>query len=281
MPNKEEKKFNKDLKIQNKKIFGYIPSPEDKRDYSLQTVGVCTATVIPEEYMPEKTTPILNQGSVGSCVAHALATTMAYGELHSARGVSTNWSRGFIYGNRALLDYSGEGMIARQALKQLQKEGDCVYNTFPWNEKYPSVKSRIEVHEDKYHTEAKKYTIKSYFRCYDETEIKTTIMKQGAVLLCMPTYSTFQKNVPLPEPNDKSTGGHAMCCVGWNKDGWIVQNSWGSYWGDKGFCYVPYEYPVREWWGIILDDSLEPPPSTNFFTRIWQCICALFKNLFK
>ena len=163
-------------------------------------------------------------------------------------------------------------MIARQALKQLHKEGDCLYSTFNWNEKYPLVKARIEKNSEKYHNEAKNYVIKSYFRCTTEQEIKTAIMKQGAVIICIPTYSSFQKNVPLPTADDTLTGGHAMCCIGWNKDGWIVQNSWGSYWGDKGICYVPYEYPVCEWWGIVLNENSIPAPKTNLIVRFFNFI---------
>lgn len=168
-------------------------------------------------------------------------------------------------------------MITRQALKQVHHEGDCLYTTFPYNETYPKVKARIEKNSDKYHTEAANYKIKNYFRCITEEEVKRAIMKQGAVVLGMTVYSSFQKNVPLPTSNDISRGGHAMCCVGWNKDGWIIQNSWGKYWGDKGYCYVPYEYPINEWWGITLNDDIPEPPKTNWFVRFINWLISLFK----
>jgi C1A family cysteine protease len=39
-------------------------------------------------------------------------------------------------------------------------------------------------------------------------------------------------------------GGHAVTCVGYNdaKGVWIMKNSWGSRWGDKGHFYLPYAY---------------------------------------
>lgn len=38
-------------------------------------------------------------------------------------------------------------------------------------------------------------------------------------------------------------GGHAICIVGYRPDGrFIVRNSWGTAWGDKGFAYVSPGY---------------------------------------
>ena len=37
-------------------------------------------------------------------------------------------------------------------------------------------------------------------------------------------------------------GGHAVCLVGYTKDYFIVRNSWGTAWGDKGFAYASDKY---------------------------------------
>ena len=36
-------------------------------------------------------------------------------------------------------------------------------------------------------------------------------------------------------------GGHAYCLVGYNETGFLVQNSWGTEWGKRGFATLPYE----------------------------------------
>jgi len=48
----------------------------------------------------------------------------------------------------------------------------------------------------------------------------------------------------LPGPNDRSLGGHAVMCVGFNDETrtFIMRNSWGPEWGDQGYFYIPYEY---------------------------------------
>ena len=37
-------------------------------------------------------------------------------------------------------------------------------------------------------------------------------------------------------------GGHAVALVGYTADRFIVRNSWGTGWGDKGFGYASLAY---------------------------------------
>jgi C1A family cysteine protease len=39
-----------------------------------------------------------------------------------------------------------------------------------------------------------------------------------------------------------------MLCVGYSEadEMFIVRNSWGEEWGDKGYCYMPYDYVMNE-----------------------------------
>ena len=36
-------------------------------------------------------------------------------------------------------------------------------------------------------------------------------------------------------------GGHAFLIAGYNEDGFLVQNSWGTGWGHKGYATLRYE----------------------------------------
>ena len=78
-----------------------IFSPEDNRDFHQEDVMKATL-ILPEEYLAPQT-PILNQGAVGSCVAHALATCLAQGQ-EAIFETSDDFSRGFIYANRGEKD---------------------------------------------------------------------------------------------------------------------------------------------------------------------------------
>jgi C1A family cysteine protease len=50
--------------------------------------------------------------------------------------------------------------------------------------------------------------------------------------------------VPMPSANDQVEGGHAVMALGYDDvhQWYIVRNSWGSGWGDKGYFYMPYAY---------------------------------------
>lgn len=263
-------------------LNGYIPSPPDDRDYTLEMVCAIDNEELPEEYITDKEIPILNQGINSDCVAHAIASATAHGQ-HKIDGRFNDLSRGYIYGNRKITDYQGEGMCVRQALKNFNHDGDCLITKFPYTGSYPAMKAKIAENSKEYAEAAAKLKLVNYFRLYSEKEIKRAIMLQGSVLLCMTTYNTFGTHIKLPDKNAKKSGGHAMCCIGWNKDGWILQNSWGKSFGDHGYCYLPYEYPVDEWWGLTVSETVPQPEKDSFFKRLlgfFKSIITRLKNLF-
>lgn len=72
-------------------------------------------------------------------------------------------------------------------------------------------------------------------------------------------------------------GGHAMIIVGKkiisNKPHWIVQNSWGSWWGDGGYCYMPCD------WGIgCPNPDVYWGPGYGLTGTQWVCCCWEFSS---
>ncbi len=55
-------------------------------------------------------------------------------------------------------------------------------------------------------------------------------------------------------PRSDKYKGHGICVIGYNENlqAWLCKNSWGSNWGDGGYCYIGYgECGIdAEMWGV-------------------------------
>jgi hypothetical protein len=49
------------------------------------------------------------------------------------------------------------------------------------------------------------------------------------------------KSLPIIQRRGRAADGHAVALVGYTAEGFIVQNSWGRDWGERGFALLPYE----------------------------------------
>lgn len=239
-------------KLVNKvKVF----SPEDSRDYKYTAEKV----ELPEEYIPESILPITDQFWSSMCVAHALSTTMSYCE-RKAGLVPNEYSKGFIYGNRNGKREDGEGMVTRDAIKILHKEGGCPHKYFRWHmSNVGSVVKAFKKDEDRLQLLASPYRLKEYIRLTTVEEIKQAVYKYGACVLC---YPTRKSNKTYIEPaTDKATGSHAITVIGWTKDHFILQNSWGKLAGEGGLFYMNYDYDWEEAWALVIYPTTERDPA--------------------
>ena len=252
----------------NKFNDGCLLSPYDERDYKAK--NYIAKGNIPDEFL-ETDIPILNQGNVGSCAAHAIAT---YKFIQYRRNLIYYFKKydlettniiskilkllftDFIFHNRLDSDYQGEGMYIRQALSQLCKCGVCEFELLPTNTSYPNFTVSQFVKALK--SEALKYQNDIYYKCEDEDDIKETIYETGGCLLTIKSLRSLKtfmmrndKNMilPMPKNGEKEYGYHCVLAIGYNKDGIIIQNSWGKYWGNNGLAIIPYGYPIEEAWG--------------------------------
>ena len=93
--------------------------------------------------------------------------------------------------------------------------------------------------------------IKSYARIYTINNLKISLFKNGPCLIAFPVYN-YGDNFWIAN-NDTLIGGHAVILVGYNKDGFIVRNSWGQNWGDKGYSIYKFQDWGSHWeiWSTI------------------------------
>lgn len=258
---------------------GSLFSVPDLRDY----VAKSPTHEFPESFelsMPE----VKSQGSVGSCVAHSLATAAEYFNTKETN-TTLKLSTGYIYGNRLLSAHKGSGMYTRDAIKTMTKFGDVPYEDFPHNVEVPYA---IELFDDapKELVEVGlNYKFASYFKLKDDAAIKSHLMDNNPVIFSMKWFDDIKIEDGImitKEVTSKKTGGHCMVIYGWNETGWLVQNSWGTWWGNKGRFVLPYNISRKETWGVLdakSDSSLilEKPFKSNvgaFFAKILHKIIS-------
>ena len=101
------------------------------------------------------------------------------------------------------------------------------------------------------------------FRCGQPATVDLSdVAKVHAVLasgmpigIAIPVYESFENTgsdgmVAVPDTSKEAMlGGHGLLILGadFDKKVFIVANSWGVNWGDKGFCYIPFAYTPLVW----------------------------------
>lgn len=232
-------------------LSNVLPDLPDERDYIFASAK--SATALPEIIDHRKyAREIENQGITGSCVANA--TVSALELLHKKSKKDINLSRLFLYYNLreqyAHLKDKDTGSYTRDGFKSVSQVGICTEETWKFDVGKVNTKP-----DDKSYLEAKNHKVQRYERIpttYDDDMVhhtKVALAKGYPVLIGMTLGKTFYSiSGSLENHNYKgvqwdSIGGHAMNIVGYNNtlNGFIVENSWGSSWGDSGFCLISYD----------------------------------------
>ena len=232
------------IRVNRKKFLVNIePSPHDPRDYifcstPLQSKTDKLPTVL--DYR-ESLQPIRNQGAAGSCLAQSGACMKEWQEYKDV-GLKEYMSPQFIYDKRSNAPHSG--MYGRDLMKILLKSG-CPTEK-DWKYRYSDSPKEIPKEILK---KAEKFKIESFASVPTRYDLKESLYLYGPCILCVPVFNHGTKMWKPSKPSQRRLGGHAMTIVGYddNNEHFIIRNSWGSFWGDKGYCYFPYEDWGAQW----------------------------------
>lgn len=189
-----------------------------------------------------------------SCVANAFAGAFEY-LAKRERGDSEDISRLFIYYNaRAEEGEETEdaGALMHAAIKALKKYGACAESLWQNDENALLEEPPAEAYDH-----AAQFKIKEAEYVEAELDLWKHVLAEGfPIAFSINTFDSFDEasrqkgRVPMPKRSDKvrtTHGWHAMLCVGYSEPDqmFIVRNSWGDDWGDKGYCYMPYKYVMH------------------------------------
>ena len=204
--------------------------------------------------------PIKSQGAVGACTAFAITSVYEY--ILGQKGVRDTLSERYLYYNARVAALRRQGIPEENltdngssyfdAFKSMGQEGISTNLLCPYgNGDDADVRPSPAAYEDgktRLVTEAKDVKIQ-------EKDIKTALNEGYPVMISARLYESFASGnagfVPMPsaEEIEKEQGlpvhsSHAMVICGYSDDDkvFIVRNSWGTQFGDSGYCYMPYSY---------------------------------------
>jgi C1A family cysteine protease len=222
---------------------------------------------------------IYDQGNIGSCTAQALAAAF---EIKDGMSNTFIPSRLFIYYNERLLENSvheDSGALLSDGIKTLETYGVCNEKDWPYDTKKFKIKPPQKCYIDALQHRA--YTVHN-ISC-DMNSMKTSLASGHPFVVGISIYESFESEevsktgiVSIPDiDSENCLGGHAVLVVGYNDitQMWIVRNSWGEDWGDKGYFYLPYLYLMdaklsSELWNITKiskklssEDNVIPVPA--------------------
>jgi hypothetical protein len=218
-----------------------------------------------------KTGLILNQGSEGACTGFGLACVVNY--LHWRATLKQKQRKGakraklvtasprMLYHLARFYDeWPGEdydGSSCRGALKAWHKHGVCSDGLWPYRDAADRV--RFIKPRDGWAEDALTRRLGVYYRVNKASivDMQAAIHEIGAIFVSSDVHDgwgltskhviTGHASLPVVKPVRKrdTLGGHAYALVGFNRIGFVVQNSWGLKWGNCGFGIVPYDEWVK------------------------------------
>ena len=235
--------------MSTKRIYSWNRQIPDFRDFKFEG-----STFLEKFFLPSSVDlrsvdgPIEDQGQLGSCTANALAGALQFLEKQSGKAV-TLLSRLFIYYNERVIEGTvsiDSGSEIRDGIKTLNKQGVCTEKMWPYTISKFKTKPSTAAYKEALTDEITIYKALSTI-----TDMKTALSQGLPFVFGFTVYSSFESTsvtktgiVPMPKKNESVLGGHAVTAVGYDdsKQWFIVRNSWGTAWGDKGYFYLPYAY---------------------------------------
>lgn len=222
-----------------------------------------------------------------SCVANAFVGAYEYLAKRDF-GESGNVSRLFVYYNARARDgaaHEDGGSQMYCAIESLIEYGACSEDLWANDESLI-----CEEPDDAAYEHA------AYFTITDAEAIETdlnlwrhTLAEGYPIAFALNTFESFDEatrnrgRVPMPKPSDnvrETHGWHAMLCVGYSdKDRmFIVRNSWGTGWGDRGYCYIPYDYVIHPDYNGHDSWIIKSVSDLDFSADVWESEESVFAD---
>ncbi len=204
---------------------------------------------------------VLDQGTEGACTGYALGAVINF--LLSRRGLRTQVSPRMIYElARRYDEWPGEeydGSSARGAMKGWVRHGVCA------SDAWPTDRRGLKHYTSDVATKALEFPGGAFYRVMHRQvrDMHAALAETGVLYCTLMVHSgwdapdadkavdlsydrdnnhhTLKLPVIVRPRRERADAGHAVAIVGYTREGFIIQNSWGLDWGRRGFALLPYD----------------------------------------
>lgn len=240
--------------------YGWIKDAPDNRDHKFKLPAPGNELVMPETHdLTGFFPPVMNQGQFGTCTAHGVTAAFRYNRINNdyedipLSRAQLYWDSGVIGG-----DTNDTGRQIRDVIKSITSKG--VAREELWGYEKVGVEPPPSIYED-----ARSHFATEYQRVdVDRISINTAIFIGHPVIIGIPVYKQFESDeaaatgvIRMPSFGDTEIGEHCMLLGGYSPGADRVMNSWGTGWGDAGYCSLPRGYVEKygsDLWTIFMDN---------------------------
>lgn len=222
------------------------PDTADFRDRMFEPTLVDVPSEMPLARFTKLGVPVLDQGEQGACTAYGLAT-MAHTLLRRRRPdpVTERMSTRMLYDMARRYDeWEGEdydGSSCRGAMKGWHRHGVCAEECWPatpgpLHEVYTEARARA----------AQEHPLGAYYRVNhkDLVAMHAAFAEVGVLYASAAVHDGWlaPPATGVIEWTEQPVAGyHAFAIVGYDREGFWIQNSWGMRWGKRGYGWVSYD----------------------------------------
>ena len=211
--------------------------PKDWASKKMRAVKLDPVPIPAKFSWQDKATPIRNQGNCGSCWSFSAQATIADVLALHGKG-AVDLSEQFMV-SCDKTSYGCQGGWPTNAFELVRREGDVLEKDFP----YTASDSRCPASLPHIYKVVNYVTLSEGVA--DPEQIKQSIYQYGPVSVAVAVAGAFG-NYRSGIYNESSSGqiNHAVNIVGWDETEkpahWIMRNSWGESWGEKGYMKIAY-----------------------------------------
>ena len=269
----KKRKTTKKQRSKNKdRILNVIPSPDTEKDWlysHAEEAGIIRgpATALPtSKDLRQKWWDIRNQGGTGACVGFATADSVLRWQFAQAGklGKTSTSDRDKLSPRFTWMSSKETDHYTSYPTTMIERTGTWLKAALEVSRKFGAVReSDLQFQPEKlwdgsqsgFFSNAAQFKIRSYYNLSHRLlqswpgtlrKWRRWIANIGPILTRLDvddTWNNVTANGKLNTYKPNTTrGGHAVALVGYTRDRFIVRNSWGLTWGDKGYGYASLAY---------------------------------------